>query len=280
MTGTGPGNAAWRTDPARWPEEPVLAPEPFIVEDLQKEERRQLRAANLRQWSQLVVLVGYAAVIAVGIAFHEPWADEAQAWLLARDQGFWHLMMHAIRYEGSPGLWHAMLWALAHMHVSYVGMRWIAGLIALVGTYVLLRWSPFPLILKILLPFGFWFAYQDAVVARSYVVFGLLAFPAAAILRGMSSDEAPAERVQLVWLAELLGLMANLSVHGFVASIGFAIVALALLRRKARAGMRISIVIPAAILCCFWLFVAVTVFPPADVNYPAGKNLEMSAQKI
>ncbi len=256
------------------------AREPVLIEDLQKEERRQLRAAQLRQWSQFLALAGYAAVVAVGIGFHEPWADEAQAWLLARDQGFWHLMLHAIRYEGSPGLWHAMLWVLAHLHVSYVGMRWISGFIALVGTYVLLRWSPFPLILKILLPFGFWFAYQDAVVARSYVVFGLLAFPAAAILRGMSRDEASARRVQLIWLAEFLGLMANLSVHGFVSSVGFAIVALALLRRKARAGMRISVVIPAAILCCFWLFVAVTVFPPADVNYPAGRNLEISAQKI
>jgi hypothetical protein len=284
MNAGRPGNALLRADRVDWPQEAVLAhapPEPFILEaDQQEEERRQMRAAQVQQGVQVAVLAGYAAAIATGIAFHEPWADEGQAWLLARDQGFWHLMLHAIRYEGSPGLWHALLWVLARAHVGYVGMRWVAGAFALLGVYVLLRWSPFPLILKILLPFGFWLAYQDAVVARGYVVFALLAFPAAAILRGMSRPETPPQRGSLLSLAILLGLMANLSVHGFVASIGFAIIALALLRRKARAGFVVHRRIPAIVLCCFWLFVAITVFPPSDVDFPAGKNLEKSTQKI
>ena len=282
MSTDGSANAALRADPVAWPEEPIPGPEPrpILIEDESREERRQARAARLRQWTQLSVLLAYAAVVAVGIAFHEPWADEAQAWLLARDQSFWHLMLHSIRYEGSPGLWHAMLWGLARLHVGYVGMRWFSGVIALAGVYVLLRWSPFPLVLKVVIPLGFWFAYQDAVVARSYVVFALLAFPVAAILRGMAADNARPQRSQLVWLAELLGLMANLSVHGFIASIGFAIVGLALLRRKARAGLHISKRIPAAILGCFWLFFAVTVFPPSDVSFPASRNLQMSAEKI
>jgi hypothetical protein len=282
MNTTTPGNASWRAEPAAWPEKPEPAPQiaPIPVEEELREEHRQARAARFRQWVQLAVLAGYAALVAVAIAFHEPWADEAQAWLLARDQGFWHLMFHAIRYEGSPGLWHAFLWVLAQMHVGYTGMRWVSGAMALLGVYVLLRWSPFPLLLKVLLPFGFWLAYQDAAVARSYVLFAILAFPAAAILRSISRDEVSPRRGQLVWLAVILGLMANLSVHGFVASIGLAIVALALLRRKSRAGRPVSRTVPAAILCCFWVFVAVTVFPPGDVNFPAGKNLQMSAQRI
>lgn len=278
---SGAGHTALRTDAAVWPAESVsaAAPEPVIADDLQ-EQQRQARTAQFRQWAQVATLAGYAAVVGVGIAFHEPWADEAQAWLMARDQGFWHLMLHAIRYEGSPGLWHALLWVLARLHVGYAGMRWISGFFALAGVYVLLRWSPFPLILKVLLPFGFWFAYQDAVIARSYVLFALLAFPAAAILRSMSRDDASAQGWGLVWLAELLGLMANLSVHGFVASIGFAIVAFALLRRKARAGLRVSWAVPAIILACFWLFMAVTVFPPPDIQFPASRNLQTSAEKF
>ncbi len=284
MSPTRSGNAVLRADRVAWPETPVLEPElarPFLVdEEYIREERRQARAAQIQQRVLLAVLTAYAALIAVAIAFHEPWADEAQAWLLARDQGFWHLMFHAIRYEGSPGLWHAVLWALARMHVDYTGMRWVSGLFALAGVYVLLRSSPFPLILKILLPFGFWIAYQDAVVARSYILFAILAFPAAAILRSMGREEIRPRRSHLTWLAILLGLMANLSVHGFVASIGFALVAFALLRRKARVGLPMSRKIPAAVLCCFWLFVFVTVFPPSDVDFPAGRNLQMSAQKI
>jgi hypothetical protein len=127
-------------------------------------------------WIESAVLAGYSVVVALGIAWHEPWADEAQAWLLARDEPFWHLMLHAIRYEGTPGLWHALLWVLTRLHVSYIGMHWVAGAFAAVGVFVLLRWSPFPLVLRLLFPFGFWLAYQNAVVARGYILFAMLAF--------------------------------------------------------------------------------------------------------
>jgi hypothetical protein len=237
-------------------------------------------------WVESAVLAGYAIVVALGIAWHEPWADEAQAWLLARDQGFWHLMLHAVRYEGSPGLWHAMLWVLARLHVSYVGMHWVSGAIAAAGVFVLLRWSPFPLVLRALLPFGFWLAYQNAVVARSYVLFAVLAFSAAAVLRAIARGIAPGDgtsRVdsrRLLWLAVILGLMANLSVHGFVASLGFALATLSVLRRRARAGVPLRRTIPAWVLCCFWIFAVATTAPPSDVDFAAGKNLERLTEKI
>jgi hypothetical protein len=267
---------------ARPREAPVPSRGPQLVESDPIDERRILRRATIQQNVELLVWLGYMAVVAIGIAGHEPWADEAQAWLLARDQGFWHLMLHAIRYEGSLGLWHALLWGLVRLHVSYTGMHWISGAIAAAGVYVFLRWSPFPLILRILLPFGFWLAYQDAVIARSYVLFAVLAFGAAAILRTLSERDRqrPVGRMPLFGLALLLGLMANLSVHGFVASIGFAIVALALLRRRSRAGLPTHKAIPALVLCAFWIFAIVTTFPPSDGNFAAAKNFERSAEKI
>ena len=245
-------------------------------------------------WVESVVLAGYAVVVALGIAWHEPWADEAQAWLLARDQGFWRLMLHAIRYEGTPGLWHALLWGLARLHVSYIGMHWIAGAFAATGVFVLLRWSPFSLILRLLLPFGFWLAYQDAVVARGYVLFALLAFSASALIRGLVRDQAHSaadgevalRKSRLLWLAVILGLMANLSVHAFVASFGFAFAAWPVLRRQGHARLRkttlapIPIPIPIFVLCCFWLFAIATILPPSDVNVAAGKNLERSTERV
>ncbi|MGA8111209.1 MAG: hypothetical protein WB974_17360, partial [Acidobacteriaceae bacterium] len=234
------------------PAEPLPARGPQLLPPRAPDERRILRRATLQQNVELVVWLAYMAVVAVGIFWHEPWADEAQAWLLARDQGFWHLMLHAIRYEGSPGLWHALLWGLVRLHVSYAGMHWISGALAAAGVYVFLRWSPFPLVLRILLPFGFWLAYQDAVVARSYVVYALLAFSTAALLRGMSQRDPrlPVRGTALAGLAALLGLMANLSVHGFVASIGFAVVAWVVTRRCARTSNRALLTIPALVLGC------------------------------
>jgi hypothetical protein len=276
------------TLPAEAPRErPVpLRGRPQLVEPSPVDERRILRRATIHQNVEFLVWLGYIVVVALGIAGHEPWSDEAQAWLLARDHSFGRLIFHAIRYEGSPGLWHALLWLLARLHVSYTGMHWIAGAIAVAGIYVFLRWSPFPLILRILLPFGFWLAYQDAVVARSYVLFAVLAFGAAAILRNLSQRD-PRRSIPsgtLIGLAVLLGLIANLSVHGFVASIGLAIVALVLLRRRSRAPIlasaRAHIAVPALVLCAFWAFAVVTTFPPSDVNFSAGKNVELSVEKI
>jgi hypothetical protein len=239
-------------------------------------------------WVESAVLAGYAIVVALGIAWHEPWADEAQAWLLARDQGFWRLMLHAVRYEGSPGLWHALLWVLARLHFGYIGMHWVAGAFAAAGVFVLLRWSPFPLILRVLLPFGFWLAYQNAVIARGYVLFALLAFSAAALIRNMSANNLrpmpdgkdSARSSTLIWLAVILGLMTNLSVHGFVASFGFAIAVWPVLRRRTRAGSPVRKTTPALILGSFWLFAVATTLPPSDVNLAAGKNLERSTEKI
>jgi hypothetical protein len=265
-----------------WPEEAVRVPEPVPIKEAEQDEERGQRTARLQQIVQVAVLAVYAALVAAGIAWHEPWADEAQAWLLARDQGFWHLMLHSLRYEGSPGLWHALLWVLAGAHVGYIGMHWVSGAIAVAGVYVLLRWSPFPLVLKVLLPFGFWLAYQNAVVARSYVLFGVLAFSAAAILRRMAGDRRVGRRdaAKLFWLALILGLMGNLSLHGLVASLGFALVALSILRRRARVGVIVRMTVPACLLCAFWIFSVATVVPTSDVDFAAGKNLERSTEKI
>lgn len=257
---------------------PVETPGPTLVEERPIRGVVPTAAPQIQRWGwmETAALLGYVAVVVVGILWHEPWADEAQAWLLARDLGWWKMMAHAVRYEGSPGLWHTILWVLARFDVSYAGIHWTSGAIALAGVVVLLRYSPFPSLLRILLPFGFWLAYQDAVIARSYVVFAVLAFPAAAILRGMMREDAQLTRGKLVGLAVILGLIANLSVYGLMASAGFALTALIAARR----GKRVGVAIPALVLCAFWIFAFATAFPPSDVNFAAGKNFERSQEKI
>lgn len=273
-TGTGPTRLAeWL--PAK--------PGPVLVQNRGGAEERAPKQGREWTWLETLVLAAYALVAGIGIAWHEPWADESQAWLMARDSHWWAMMWHGVRYEGSPGLWHSILWALARMHVGFVGMHWVAGAIALAGVVVLLRYAPFPLPLRVLLPFGFWLAYQDAVVARSYVVFAVLAFSAATVLRGLA--ETPVGRKWPQWkllsLALLLGLMANLSVYSLVASVGFAMAALAVARKRRRAGgaaTRLSYAV--CLVCAFWAFAAATAVPPSDVSFAAGKNSEHSQQKL
>jgi hypothetical protein len=163
-----------------------------------------------------LALALYAALLAYMIPRHEPWADEAQAWELAKSLSLKSLFGTYIHYEGSPGLWHALLWMLSRMHVTYSGMHWIAGLIALAAMALLTIAAPFPLLLRLLLPFTYFFAFQYSVVARSYVLFPALLFALACLW--------PRRRVCHLPVVLLIGLLGNVSAHGFVVALGLAMV--------------------------------------------------------
>jgi hypothetical protein len=239
------------------------------------------RQRRWRWWDTLVLLL-YAAVVAAGVRWHEPWSDEAQAWLIARTLGFWQILSHGMRYEGSPALWHCFLHLLILLHVNYTGMRWAAGGAAVAGIAIFLRYAPFPLLLRLLLPFTFWLAYQDAVVARSYILFTPLGFAAAALLRNRTQRP--------LLLALVLGLIANISAHGFLAAFGLVLVAILQWRRSRggnaeRAGAPKAAPKPAwlgamALAACFFGVAIFSAFPSPDISFRAGKNVEHSWHKI
>src|ERR1700761_2178451 len=126
-------------------------------------------------------LVMYAAMVAYVVPRHEPWADEAQAWELAKSLGLQSLFGKYIHYECTPGLWHLLLWILARLHVTYSGMHWFSAAIALVSMVTLAVKAPFPLAIRLLMPFTYFFAFQYAVIARSYVLFPMILFGIASV---------------------------------------------------------------------------------------------------
>ncbi len=133
-----------------------------------------------RQFATVTTLAAYCTVLIVGITHHEPWADEAHAWLLSRELGYRYLVFHQLAYEGHPPLWYTILWVANHwFHLPYQSLGWIGGLCAIAGCWFFCRYSPFPLIVRILFPFTYFMAFQYAVVARPYVLLPLFAFAAA-----------------------------------------------------------------------------------------------------
>lgn len=240
-------------------------------------------------WDSLSLSL-FSSIVAVELLWHKPWADEAQGWLMARSMGFWPLLTHGVRYEGSPGLWHCFLRVLILLHVGYAAMPWIAGATAVAGIAIFLRWSPFPTLLRVLLPLTFWLAYQDAVIARSYVLFTPLGFAAVALLR--------AQARRPVLLAIILALCANLSLHGFVAACALAWVAIVIERRRHKntststTAQANPIAAPdknwsrkqtlaAGLIFLLGASLAVySAFPPADSSSPTSENLVHSLHKI
>jgi hypothetical protein len=163
-------------------------------------------------WMETVTLAVYTVILAVTLHFHEPWADEAQAWLIGRDNTVWQIIRYRQHYEGAPPLWALMLRGFHLLRGTYAGMGWLGAAIAVLGIYIWLRWSPFPLLLRVLVPFTFFLQYQFAVIARGYILFPLLIFSLCALYT---------RKQRVVWFAAAAGLLANISLQGF--AVAFAI---------------------------------------------------------
>jgi hypothetical protein len=211
------------------------------------------------RWPEWIALLVYASLVASAISTHEPWADEAQAWQMARSLSLPALFHTHLRYEGSPGLWHLLLWILNRAHISYSGMHWFCGVLALAATSVFVLWSPFPRYLRLSLPFTYFLLFQYAVVARSYVL-----VPGLLFLIASRWKKSP------VVMALLLGLLANLALHAAVISAALAILYAAERIREGNLrepATRRKLCCSMLLLLGFYAFVLWTAWPPHDLLF-------------
>jgi hypothetical protein len=135
--------------------------------DVSASPRIQSTAWKIASW---IVMALLTAAMVLLVPQHEPWFDEAHAWLLARDASWWEIVWKYARYEGSPSLWHTLLLLPAKAGLPPVTLNAISGALALIGAALLLFKSPLPPALRLLLPCGFFFFYQYGLVARSYAL--------------------------------------------------------------------------------------------------------------
>ncbi len=155
-----------------------------------------------------IVLLAYSCVVLWTLPYHEKWADEAQAWLIARDLDLRTIWFHELRYEGSPGLWHTILWVAQHVfHAGYGALGYIGASFAIAGAAMLIFLAPFPRYIRWPLAFTYVMIYQYAVIARPYTLLPLLAFTAAFLF----NNAAHPERITIV-----LALLALLTLHGAI----------------------------------------------------------------
>ena len=167
-------------------------------------------------WRHQTVVAGVAwlalaGLLIVGGPRHEPWFDEAQAWLIARDSNPVAILTHWMHYEGTPGLWHLLLWGLQRLGLGYARLYLVSSAFALMGSWLVLFRSPFPLWMRLGLCFSYLFAYQYAVIARSYSL-DLLFVPAIATMFA-------GRRERPLAYGAVLGLLANANAHSFVLSV-------------------------------------------------------------
>lgn len=217
-------------------------------------------------WLEATVLVLFCAVLAAVIPHHEPWSDEAQAWLIARDCSLGHIFFHQLHYEGSPGLWHLLLWAATRLHLPYGSLQYISGSLVALGMYVFLRYAPLPLLVRVLVPFTFYFQYQYAVISRSYALFPLSVFLLCTLYTRRKAHP--------FWFAFVAGLTANESMHGWLFAVGISLAyAIELWRRSKKDEARSTLPKArqfwgsACLLCGLLLFAVYTAIPAPDLHF-------------
>lgn len=210
-------------------------------------------------WWKYIVLLTYITLVIFAISYHEPWHDEVQSWLLARDSNPLTLLFRYLRYEGHPGLWHFLLMVPAKLGLPLVTLNLISGAVMAVTVYLILFKSRFPVIIKILLPFSFLFLYQYAVVSRSYCLI-LLLLSLIATIYGRRTERP------YTYFA-LLVLLANTSINGTIMALALFVLLLRDLHRKwptiSKQNQKRHIVGMAILILCLLLLIVI-LWPPSD----------------
>lgn len=223
------------------------------------------------QWWRIAdfgVLGVWIAVVGFTLRYHEKWADEAQAWLIARDLDLKTIWFHELRYEGSPGLWHTILWVAQHVfHARYDALGYIGMAGATAGVALLIFKAPFPRYIRWPLAFTYFMVYQYAVIARPYTLLPLLAFAAALLFKDLEHPER---------MTVVLVLLANLSLHGTILAGCLGLVYLidaikAWGRLDARVRRRYWICV--GVMAATFIFVGLILEPTPDVGEFAKKDV-------
>ena len=169
---------------------------------------RDLAAKRLKEERPFALLLtcAYAAIVVVVCLHHEPWRDEADPWLAARDMSLPELFRW-LGPAGTPGLWYLLLMPLAKLGLPYVSMSLLHASLAIAAAGVIAFFAPLPRIFKVLILFSRFLLYEYAIIARSYVLTFLLLMLIAVVMTRQKRRD---------WLlGMLLFLLFNTNVHSF-----------------------------------------------------------------
>ena len=207
----------------------------------------------------------FTTMILLVVHHHEPWFDEAQAWLIARDNSLFEMLFQRLHYEGTPGLWHLLLWPLARSGAPYWTMSYLSALLASVSAGLVLLFAPFPVWLRVLFVFGYYPAYQYAVVARSYSLNLLLIILAAIVYSTQGSKPL---RYCLI-----LAALANTNAFGFLVA-GVLFAEFALMAWRSRWAFTKRFAIPAVIFVIASLLAVAEAAPARDAVVRANHDMK------
>lgn len=170
---------------------------------------------NVKLLQKWVIFLFYIALSFLTISRHEIWGDELHSWNIARSGATFADVISNSRYEGHPPVWYIVLWSISRFTADIVWMQVAHWMIITLAVFILLFFSPFPFLTRILIPFGYFFLFEYAALSRNYAIALLLVFCILLVIRSRSRYKIPLYYMLLFVLANthLLALILAGSLH-------------------------------------------------------------------
>lgn len=138
------------------------------VEKKKKSRNIEIKLSNKVQIIIETIIVLLFTVLTIIVAqYHEFWFDEAQSFLLARDNSFKEVF-HYIKYEGTPPLWVLVIKVFLQLGGTYSTFYILPIIFSTIGIALFEYNKKIPFYLKLLLPFSYYIFFQYTVNVRSY----------------------------------------------------------------------------------------------------------------
>lgn len=206
-------------------------------------------------WS---VFIAYIIVSAATIFHHELWGDEVHSWNIAKASNSFTDLISNTRYEGHPPVWYSILWIVSKFTHDVMMIQWVQLLIAIAISFLILFVSPFPLVTRSLVPFGYFFLYEYGVFSRNYAIGLLCAFSLCIILHKNF-------KYKLLAYYFFLFLLANTHLLALALAVGFHIYFLLNFIGKNKTPVILHVAIGLMVL----IPPAYFIFPPSDSSLNA-----------
>jgi hypothetical protein len=211
-----------------------------------------------------VLLILYcSATLYVGL-HHEPWRDEADAWLAARDLPLSEMVTGWTAHAGQPVLWYLVLKPLVRLGLPYAAQTVVNLIFMWAAAAVFLFAAPLTRLMKVLFLASYFMAYEYSVIARSYGLSILLIFLAAATYR--SRDRHP------IRFAIVVALLFSANIYGAIIA-GLFLLIFAIPPRRTRPALAaIAIMVAGAVVAYLQLRL-----PAVESNPLAMRSIQPSA---
>lgn len=210
---------------------------------------------------KFLIIAVFVVVAVVSARAHEPWSDEAQSFLMARDNSVKEIVAWS-KYEGTTPTWFMVIKLFLSLGGSYETYFLVPLLFTVIGLVIFEFKIKAPWYIRLLLPFTYFILFQYTVIARSYC----MVFPA---LMWIASVYNEREKKKISYCLAMLFLMSICSFSMVIAGSLFLIDMIRMFREKKydKKNIAVLLIIMLGLLATFFVML-----PNPDCSFHPGSS--------